>query len=664
MAVPGIQILRQWDGDIARMLDGRFQFARDARRPTDRNVRLSLAYLANLQWAEDRPSTPDVFADVRDLPQPPWRVRMVDNHILSIYLGLVGRYMATPLEPEVTASGPDPQDQLAARAATRVLRHLYSMEADDGAVGLEHQAADFYGWLVAAGRVYLYGYWDPEAWVETPNGSRQIGDVRTAVLTPFEVYGDPSARRFAEAHWAFRSVIRNVDELKLEYPDEAKRIQPERLRTEAPIPPTQASSMRSGLWLRVPEIRDSVMLREYFERPSLRYPEGRYAVYAGGGKNPVLLRYDEALPYGHRRIPIREVGYIRVPGAYNAMGIVEPLRDPQRFLNEIQSRRIEHIRMMATGKWLVDYEAGVAKDAITSEPGEVIFKHVGGTVQHVPMAPLPPDVQDEISMLEASMQRIGQLQEFGVQAPGGGRQTAVAAMIQRELQDLSRVPFQAELKSALQRFFRDLLEIARERYVETRLFRFGSGTEAESQALRGADLKGEWNVAFNVPLMGPLSRSERQQLGVEWLQLGVFGQPGREDTLERFLRFTGMEGSIPAPPQSVDAEVAEQENRGMEQGDVYQPGLLDDHSTHLQHHIPDYQRCSINEADPMELAIKGDHIRKHMTMLQSQLKDQAAEDAASQPPPGSPGGGPGGHPHGKEAPPGEGASPSPPGGLA
>lgn len=638
-----IPFVRKFDDETAKALRDRFEYAKSARKSWERQTKMNLAFLSGLQWLDDRQPAPDIFVDVRDLPAPTWRVRIVDNRILGIYQGLLGRLMAQSLSPSVQPVGPDPQNTLAARAASRILRHIYSLEGDDGALGLEHQLTELYGWLIAVGKVYLYGYWDPSAWAETPQaGAQQIGDVRTLVLSPLEVFSDPSAKRFHEAHWAFRTVVRNIDEVKLLWPETTKKLEPESLRPEIPLPNGSASASRSGLWLQPQTLRDAVLLKEYFERPSQRFPQGRYAIYVGGEK-PTVLRYEEQLPYAHGRIPIREMGFIRIPGANNPMGVIDQLRDPQKYLNEIRSKRIEHVRLMAAGKWIVDRTANVDKNSITSEPGEVIFKDPTGAVGHVPMTPLPEDVQVEVSELEQSIQNIAQLKTMGVTAPGGGKATAVEAMIQREIEDLARAPFFAEVKSVLQRFGKDCLELARERYIEPRLFKFGSGLDAEVDAFQGADLYGAWEVKVDLNTQGPMSRSERIQIGMQWLQLGAFGPAGEEKTLERFFQFTGMGASIPAPPSSTDSEIAEMENAGMRRGLQFEVGMLDNHEIHLERHIPAMKRLFIDPSTPQSLltAMQG-HIQTHMMHFQR----EQAQQAQAQGPPQQSAASPGTHPHG------------------
>jgi len=641
VALTVASLLGQMDEQLAASLRNRFQYAREARKPYDKNLKLNLAYLAGLQWVEDK-QQPDVFVDLRDLPSPSWRARLVDNKVLGVYQGLLGRFMASPITPVVTPVGPDPQNTLAARAATRILHHLYSLEGDDGALGLEHQLWMLYGWLIAAGCVYLYGYWDPDAYAETMGGLKQVGDVRTLVLSPFEIFADPAAALFDQAHWCFRTVVRNIDEVKLAWPQETKKLQPESLRPEIPLPNGSGSAQRSGLWLRPQTIRDSVMLREYFERPSSKYPDGRYAIYVGQEK-PILLRYDEELPYSHR-LPIRQVGFIRLPGANNPMGVIDQLRDPQRYLNEVRSRRIEHVRMMAAGKWIVDRSANIDKDSITSEPGEVIFKETTGAVQHVSMQPLPEDVQIEVQELEQSISQIAQLRSLGASAPGGGRSTAVEAMIQREIEDLARAPFFAEVKSVLQRFYRDCLEIVKTHYLEPRLMRFGSGIEAEIDAFEGKDLEGTWDVKVNLNTQGPMSRSERIQVGMQFLELGIFGQAGQEKTIERFLQFTGMGAMMSNPPASVDAEIAEEENSGMLGGKSYTPGQLDNHEVHLERHLDAFKKASMDPSSkPAVLQEMDAHIQTHMKFYGGALPQPgAAQPQQAQQPPG--GGGKGAPP--------------------
>lgn len=603
--------------------DGR---AEDAKRGYETAVKENLAYLAGIQWIDRHPQT-GKMVDVSALPSPSWRVRDTINRIKPIYEGMLGRFMLQSLEPSAEAVGQDAEDLAAARAADKLLRWLFHRVGETTQQdGFAHQVQDFFGWLLSAGTVFLHWWWDPDAEAESRFGYAE-GDVCFTVESPLDVYPDPDVQDWRHCRWVIRHVLRPRSFVRARWPDKVDKVKDEALQPKIPLPGATSPST-AGLWQAPRELQGMVMLREYWEAPNDDFPNGRYAVFAPGA----LLEYREALPYG-RKLPFVKVDFIRLPGAFWGMSLIHPLKSPQRHYNQLRSRVKEHVRLVAAGKLLVPVTAGLDARAWTSQPGEKIVYQGPVPPQYVQIPPLPKDVDEEIDRIERDMEVIAQLRSFGLDLEGSGKRTALEAMLQQQLEDMSRAPFFASLDAALRRFWTDVLELCKERYVEPRLIRVGVGSDADVDEILGTDLEGAYHVQVSIRRDGGFTRTERLQVAQMLMQIGVFGGQDDPKRIERFLRFTELEDLANFDIADAEVENAEQENAGMERGVQYQVGLLDNHAVHLAIHVDKLKRLGLDPTTPEDVLSRFEmHIAQHEQVMKASQGPPPAAPPSPQPP--------------------------------
>ncbi len=92
-------------------------------------------------------------------------------------------------------------------------------------------------------------------------------------------------------------------------------------------------------------LRGHVRLFTCYERPSLRYPDGRMAVVAGS--NHTLLYAQDELPYrtpgGKPHSGVVYLHWWRLPDRFWSRSFVEPMKDPQRIINKRETQNVEII---------------------------------------------------------------------------------------------------------------------------------------------------------------------------------------------------------------------------------------------------------------------------------------------------------------------------------
>jgi hypothetical protein len=127
-----------------------------------------------------------------------------------------------------------------------------------------------------------------------------------------------------------------------------------------------------------------VLVKEFFEKPCLSYPKGRYAVVAGD----ILVRNQQELPFGFSDLenpyPVVTFSDVETAGQFWNPTVTEQLIGLQREYNLIRSKIAEQVRMMAFPKLLAAKQHQIPEGAWTSEAGEF--------VEYVAIPGVPPPV--------------------------------------------------------------------------------------------------------------------------------------------------------------------------------------------------------------------------------------------------------------------------------
>src|SRR5690606_24823610 len=99
------------------------------------------------------------------------------------------------------------------------------------------------------------------------------------------------------------------------------------------------------------KLKKHAVLKEYYERPSKKYPEGRFIVVAGdkclhAGPMPYMIGED-----GEPDFPFVRTVSIAHPGCFWGKSVIERLIPVQRRYNALRNRKAEYLNLVAIGQW-------------------------------------------------------------------------------------------------------------------------------------------------------------------------------------------------------------------------------------------------------------------------------------------------------------------------
>jgi hypothetical protein len=378
------------DNAIVRLVNERFQSAADDRRPLEGAWFESMAFYLGNQWVTWNSGAGNLRS-TRD-PRRPWKVYDARNKIRP----KIGKLKARALKakPTVTVSPltSSALDKAAASEARAILSDLDIRFKRQQQVKRLTQAA------LTTSTSFLKITWNPNAEAEIEKiengkvvGSRlaKVGNISEDIVPCFEIFADPKARDdWEEASWIIHEKVRSISELRDKYG--------EGINVEGDVNEGPSGYVESRLASVVGEYKrgnepgqssKSVSVKEMWEKPSKRYPEGRLITVAGNR----LLRNDP-WPYIIKRYPFIPMSFEEGQSTLWGLNAVSDLISPQKSYNEKVSRGAEWMRT-SWGKVFVSKGSAIGATAFDSAaPNEVIYYEGAIPPIHVPGPQFQPAI--------------------------------------------------------------------------------------------------------------------------------------------------------------------------------------------------------------------------------------------------------------------------------
>jgi hypothetical protein len=215
-----------------------------------------------------------------------------------------------------------------------------------------------------------------------------LGDVNTAVVEPYRIAFDPLATTISDLRWIMEYSIRplnwireNYDKQEPGYTGRIDDVKPEKslsnslrkfynLKTSSGVKNLQTLSATVGGAGGADNemVEEAAVVKEYYERPTQKYPKGRLIVIANG--TPL---YAEKSPYEGPEQgdwhPYSECRWEIMPGRLWGKGPLDECCEPQKHVNSIDSVIILTRKTMAVPQKL-EPRGSIAKgNSWTGEPG-------------------------------------------------------------------------------------------------------------------------------------------------------------------------------------------------------------------------------------------------------------------------------------------------------
>lgn len=433
--------------------------------------------------------------------RPPHVVRRARNIMFDIIEHDVAASVQKVPGYEVAPSTPDPEDESAARLAQQIARFGY----DKWRMRKATEAVVRYA--VIADEGFAWPYFDNTIgpFMDDGEGGRiGQGDIRLRVFGGNEVGWEPGVN-FEDSRWHFVEQARDIEEVK-----ELPGFIGSELKSDAQNSESGGERSKQAAKL--------VMVTEYLERPSAKYPEGRWFTFANEqvivGKRPYPCSDGEGEivdePVIHR------LSYAMDPDSDRDKGLGRHLLDAQRTINNSVNKQTMWVDL-AMNPQLMIWNGGLAKgQRLTNEPNKVYQVNGTGKAEWKDVPPLPPALGEMKEEAMADMERIAAQNEIS------GSVTSASAIQAIEERDKTRhYNFTANLAEFHSRLMRHCLYLVQKHYTEKRLIKiqgeFGADTIPD---FLGSQLQSQVDVTVLPGSIEVLSRSATEQRVMGYAERG------------------------------------------------------------------------------------------------------------------------------------------------
>lgn len=532
-------------------VEEKYQQAKQARLPLERQWMENYAFYRGKQWLVWNDS-----ARILEVPPTPeWQVLVTVNLVRPTITTEYAKLIQERPTASVSPLSSEPSDIRLARTNNKILDYLWKP------TGSEDAKNDALLWALLLGTGIIKYYWDPDKGDKKFDPERGIefalGEICALAVSPFEFYNEPLSKRIADMQYAFHAKLRSAEYVNRKW---HQKIEEEDYGAEDHLEGRLNGLMDLGAEARY----KGVLVREFFEVPTEKYPQGRYIVHAGDKLLEARINPEKKCP-----IPFVAWQHLRIPGSFWGDGRVNDLLDPQRNYNKARSQAIQIRNLMAKPKWLKPIGSIPAGIHITSAPGEEI--------DYIPIAGMKPESiagkdvpttfwrdleQTRLEINEVS----GQHDVSRSQVPGQVK-AGVAIQALQEQDDLRLGPAAQTFENAIGALESGKLKLAKAHYQETRYARIlGEGQRTEVIQFTQDDIMDEADVQVRTGSSLPKSRVAKLQFLTELWQLGILQD---QRLVLRLMEFEDVEGVFDEVNRDINQ--AERENDKMKMGGAIDP---------------------------------------------------------------------------------------------
>ncbi len=539
-------------------LERLYDKAAKARKPFDVEWLLDCAFYVGLQYTEWHTPKNGRDGQFRTIPRDPKRPsapRPIANKIYPLVMDAFAAVSSHAPDVEVLPTNGDAMQISDAKVAQAYLDHItFPTQAN---WEMRRNAAWF--WLALCGEGWL-------KWVMSePKGRPDI-----EACSPLEIYGDPSPDNYLDWRWLIHARAMDPDDVYDRYGVDlpASAVDPQDQQRQTIL---REIGMASG--------SPTVTVKELWELPSRRHPEGRFITWAGG---QYLTPQGAPFPYAHKQLPFTQLGHSPIPGTSHYCSGTRSARPLQMELNQYHAQKTDARKKFANHKWFID---SVLHESMTQMPDDspdqvlVGDSRNGQSKPEILQAQMWPDSQDGVWINDELQDAVGLHEASTGQAPG--RVDSAQGIEQLQEADEGRLRWaRATMDTAIARGFGQLLELAKQ-YVKAEQIIPDYTSKGVPAVMRFKTSRFPEQPILRVVSGGglPKNRAARRAEIISMWTAGLLGPNPR-----KALELLDMPRDMNLAGDEMDVLEAEQENMLMLQGVAVTPHPWQNHEAHRRVH--------------------------------------------------------------------------------
>lgn len=633
-----------WADALVKMVNDEFTRRQRDRLPEELGWRLNIAFLLRQQFLHVNPvsNTLDETPLLYDHEE-----RVVFDQLGPTYEARVARLRRGYIVRKVRPASKRQRDIHGAQVGGSLLTY------DEQENHHREQVGEIFAWTEALGTAYKKRLWDPQRGAviamvqDSPDGEPvpvKEGDQATEVVSPFELYPENLFAPWRKQRSLIHARAMHVDDIRDTWGVDVQAEQVEAMSLQATSRGLGGfESREAGYRIGVSRLEKHAVVKEYYERPSKRFPGGRLIIVV----RDRLLHYG-ALPYrcgdgGAPDFPFTPYYSVWRPNRFFGdcwMSRAVPL---QRHYNALRNRRIEYLKRAAIGEPVIQENSVVnLEDIETNSPGPgQIWEYRQGAQppQYMDYPQLPAAFETEIALCEREFQVMGGVSDFGrlSEAPSGVKSGIALKLVMEQDETRLALPASNYLDGEVEDG-RKCLRLYRQFGEGPRIARIANRSEAEVLEWTATDITSDDVIVDGTPNLAE-SPSARRQWVMDLLASGLLNDPdtgrltreGRAKALE-MIEMGHWEGGTETDYE-LQRAAAQRAIAAIRQGRLPPTLPYHDHAVHVQEVVrwmltAEYEEMAA--ANDAVLLAANTYLQEQQAALQQQIMAQAAMEAQQQ----------------------------------
>lgn len=568
----------------------RYQEARTARLPFEKQWHVNLAFFFGRQWVSwDSAGTLNNLGKLVEPITPPNRVRLTINKIRPIIRKELAKLNKEQVRGFISPNTTDGADIAAARAGEKLMTYVTKRTK------LARIMSRVDWWTLVCGTGFAKCYYDPNAPM-----AGSFGGPKIEAISPFHILvpnlDDPELENQA---WIIHAVVRTPQQIKEMY------------GVEVPSEGFTANSTVDSRLLEAQGLssqsmkREGVELKEAWIKPCPEHPQGALFVWAGDKQ----INYQESWPYVHGMFPFVRRQYIET-GRFYGESTVTDLIPLQVEYNRTRSQIVENKNRMGRPQLLAQI-GSIDTRRLRSEAGQVIEYRPGmQPPQPLPLAQLPNYIIEFVNSINNDMKEISSQQDLATSnvPPGVTSATAIAYIQENQDSVLSDTLRDKEMQWEL--LSRMMVSYCVQYWDAERTVKVtGTNQNFEAFTLSSGDLRDntDWEVVIGSAT--PTSYSAKQAQIMELMKMGAIPVEKALDRLE-----LGDTAGL-FEEMETDVREADRENLKMSRGVYAAVNDWQNHHIHITQHDNYRKREEYDNVDQPVSILFRRHVLLHMINL-------------------------------------------------
>ncbi len=556
-----------------------------------------------------------------------WQEREVYNHIaptLDIRFAKLQKVRPTM---SIIPASTDDSDIKTAKLCKKILNSIYNRQE------VSKLICDATKWSEICGTSFYKIVWNDKLGdTIAKNGDEEIkmGDIEISVCSPFEIYPDNTCtENIDDCQSIIHAKAFHVDEIKMIYnvDVEGEDINVFSLdNTSTGIGGlgynTKTSRVVSGIKT------NHALVIEKYEKPSVKYPNGRFIVIAGDklvhcGELPFINRSNSK-----RGFPFIKQVSIEQTGCFWGTGVVERLIPVQRAYNAVKNRKHEFLNRISMGVLTVE-DGSVDLDNLEEDglsPGKILVYRQGSTApRFMASNSVPTDFEREEEALLAEFMVISGVSDILSNSASYTNLSGVALQLLIEQDDSRISPTSDRIKECIKELGGHILRLYKQFATLPRLTKvMGDNGELEVFYFVGSDISSE-DIVFESDTEITESLAQRRSMVFELLNAGLLqDENGKLSNRMRLKALDLLGFGIWENSQDLNelhTKKASAENLDLIKNKEVNVCEIDNHDLHINEHIAFMLGSEYKNRYEIDKNIEKQflkHIRLHKQMKQAE----------------------------------------------